>query len=143
MYAMSAEGTLPAIFSKQDKKTDVLVFSLTIFAAVCIVILFFAQTFEKILNFTIFLDCFGMVASSAAIFKLRSKTKHLDGTGIFKMKLFPLIPLFFIANYLFVGVSIAMQTPETAGVGVAVLAAFMVLYFMTARYRKTPSQTGE
>ena len=49
MYAMSAEGTLPAIFSKQDKKTDVLVFSLTIFAAVCIVILFFAQTFEKIL----------------------------------------------------------------------------------------------
>lgn len=143
MYAMSAEGTLPAIFSKQDKKTDVLVFSLTIFAAVCIVILFFAQTFEKILNFTIFLDCFGMVASSAAIFKLRSKTKHLDDTGIFKMKLFPLIPLFFIANYLFVGVSIAMQTPETAGVGVAVLVAFMVLYFMTARYRKTPSQTGE
>jgi APA family basic amino acid/polyamine antiporter len=136
MYAMSAEGTLPAVFSKQDKKTDVLVFSLTIFAAVCIVILFFAQTFEKILNFTIFLDCFGMVASSAAIFKLRSKTKHLDGTGIFKMKLFPLIPLFFIANYLFVGVSIAMQTPETAGVGVAVLAAFMVLYFATSRYRK-------
>jgi len=143
MYAMSAEGTLPAIFSKQDKKTDVLVFSLTIFAAVCIVILFFAQTFEKILNFTIFLDCFGMVASSAAIFKLRSKTKHLDGTGIFKMKLFPLIPLFFIANYLFVGVSIAFQSPETAGVGVAVLAAFMPLYFMTARYRKAPSRTGE
>jgi APA family basic amino acid/polyamine antiporter len=101
MYAMSAEGTLPAIFSKQDKKTDVLVFSLTIFAAVCIVILFFAQTFEKILNFTIFLDCFGMVASSAAIFKLRSKTKHLDGTGIFKMKLFPLIPLFFIVGSLY------------------------------------------
>jgi hypothetical protein len=29
-----------------------------------------------------------------------------------------------------------MQTPETAGVGVAVLAAFMVLYFVTSRYRK-------
>ena len=52
------------------------------------------------------------------------------------MKLFPLIPLFFIANYLFVGASIAIQTPETAGVGVAVLAAFMVLYFVTSRYRK-------
>ena len=59
------------------------------------------------------------------------------------MKLFPLIPLFFIANYLFVGASIAFQTPATAGVGVAVLAAFMLLYFMTARFRKTPSKTGE
>jgi len=34
-------------------------------------------------------------------------------------------------------VSIAFQTPETAGVGVAVLAGFMLLYFMTARYRKS------
>ena len=61
MYAMSSEGVLPKMFSKQNPKNDVLVVSLTVFAAMCIVILFFAQTFEKILNFTIFLDCFGMV----------------------------------------------------------------------------------
>ncbi|MGV3595978.1 MAG: APC family permease, partial [Sediminibacterium sp.] len=122
MYAMSQERTLPAFFSKQNPNNQVFTISLTVFAAMCIVILFFAQTFDKILNFTIFLDCFGMVASSATIFILRKRTKHLDGTGIFKMKLYPLMPLIFMSAYLFVGISIAMQTPDTALVGLVVLA---------------------
>ncbi len=133
MYAMSEEGSLPKIFGKQSKKTDALVVSLSVFASLCIIILFFAQTFEKILNFTIFLDCFGMVASSATLFILRKRTKHLDGTGIYKMKLFPILPLIFIATYLFVGVSIAIQTPDTALVGILVLGAFVLLYFATTK----------
>jgi APA family basic amino acid/polyamine antiporter len=133
MFAMSEEGVLPGIFSKKSSKNEVLVASLTVFAAICIVILFFAQTFEKILNFTMFLDCFGMVASSATIFILRKRTAHLDGTGIFKMKLFPLLPLLFMAAYCFLGVSIFLQTPNTALLGLAVLAAFMVIYFIFRR----------
>ncbi len=133
MYAMSGEGVLPKIFSKQNPKNEVLTTSLTVFAAMCIVILFFAQTFEKILNFTIFLDCFGMVASSATIFVLRKKTKHLDGTGIYKMKLYPVLPIIFMGAYLFVGISIAIQTPVTALIGLAVLAAFMLIYFIVKR----------
>ncbi len=130
MYAMSEEGSLPKIFAKQNEKNNVLVVSLTVFAAMCIVILFFAQTFDKILNFTIFLDCFGMIASSATIFKLRKQTKHLDGTGIFKMKFFPVLPLIFMATYLFVGVSIALQDISTACIGVGVLTAFIAIYFL-------------
>jgi basic amino acid/polyamine antiporter, APA family len=137
MYAMSGEGVLPKVFAKQNPKNEVITVSLTVFAAMCIVILFFAQTFEKILNFTIFLDCFGMVASSATIFVLRKKTKHLDGTGIFKMKLYPFLPLIFMGAYLFVGISIALQTPDTALVGIAVLAAFMAIYFMAKKLSKT------
>src|SRR5262249_53963754 len=96
MFAMSEDGVLPKLFQKQSDKKEVLVISLTTFAALCIVILFFAQTFEQILNFTIFLDCFGMAASAASIFWLRKQTKHLDGTGIYKMKLYPLQPIIFI-----------------------------------------------
>jgi APA family basic amino acid/polyamine antiporter len=136
MYAMSDEGTIPKIFSKQNEKNGVLVVSLTVFALTCLVILFFAQTFDAILNFTIFLDCFGMVASSATIFKLRKQTKHLDGTGIYKMKLFPLLPLLFMLTYCFVGVSIAIQTPKTALIGTIVLGAFMLLYFISQRVKK-------
>jgi len=128
MYAMSTEGVMPKAFSRQNHN-EVLTVSLTVFAALCIIILFFAQTFEKILNFTIFLDCFGMVASSATIFILRKRTKHLDNTGIYKMKLFPLMPLIFIAAYMFLGVSVAIQTPEIALTGVAVLAGFILFYF--------------
>jgi APA family basic amino acid/polyamine antiporter len=134
MYAMSTEGALPTIFGKQSAKNEVLVFSLTVFAAMCIIILFFAQTFEKILNFTIFLDCFGMVASSATIFVLRKRTKHLDGTGIYKMKLYPILPLIFMGSYLFVGISISIQTPSIAIIGTTVLAAFMILYFVAKKF---------
>ena len=134
MYAMSNEGVLPKMFSRQNPKNEVLTVSLTVFASMCIVILFFAQTFDKILNFTIFLDCFGMVASSATIFVLRKRTKHLDGTGIYKMKFYPWVPLIFMGAYLFVGVSIALQTPDTALVGALVLAAFMVIYFVSKKF---------
>lgn len=142
MYAMSEEGVLPKVFSKQNPKNEVLTVSLTIFAAMCIVILFFAQTFEKILNFTIFLDCFGMVASSATIFVLRKRTRHLDGTGIYKMKFYPVLPMIFMAAYLFVGISIAIQTPDTALVGLLVLAGFMLIYFIAKKYRK-PGPVGQ
>jgi APA family basic amino acid/polyamine antiporter len=141
MYAMSEDGTLPAIFKKKSEKKDVLVVSLTVFAAICIIILFFAQTFEEILNFTIFLDCFGMAASAASIFWLRKRTKHLDGTGIFSMKLYPLQPIIFIAAYIFVAISIAVQTPMTALTGIAVLAVFTLIYFIAKKSRVSGTGT--
>jgi len=131
MYAMGDDGSLPKLFAKQNEKNNVLTFSLTIFAAMCLVILFFSQQFEKILTFTIFLDCFGMVLSSATIFWFRKKTKHLDETGIYKMKLFPLMPLIFMAAYLFVGVSIAVADPAAALTGLGVLAVFVLIYFLS------------
>lgn len=136
MYAMGEDGSLPKAFARRDEKNNVLTFSLTVFAAICIIILFFSQQFEKILTFTIFLDCFGMVLSSATIFWFRKKTRELDGKGIYKMKLFPLMPVIFIAAYLFVGTSIAIADPTAALTGVAVLAVFIILYFAGNRFSK-------
>jgi basic amino acid/polyamine antiporter, APA family len=132
MYAMGEDGSLPKVFAKTTDN-GVLTFSLTVFAAVCIVILFFAQQFEKILTFTIFLDCFGMILSSATIFWFRRKTKHLDGTGIYRMKLFPLMPIIFMSAYLFVGTSIAVADPSAALTGVLLLGGFVLLYFLFRR----------
>jgi basic amino acid/polyamine antiporter, APA family len=130
MYAMGEDSSLPKIFAKQNDKTQVITFSLTIFTAVCIIILFFAQQFEKILTFTIFLDCFGMILSSATIFWFRKQTKHLDEQGIYKMKLYPLMPLIFIAAYIFVAISIAIADPKAAITGLVVLAVFTGIYFL-------------
>ena len=137
MYAMGDDNSLPKIFAKRNEKTEVLTFSLTVFAAMCMVILFFSQQFEKILTFTIFLDCFGMVLSSATIFWFRKKTKELDGTGIYKMKLFPLLPILFMSAYLFVGTSIAIADPTAAIIGVGVLAAFVIIYFVAHKKANT------
>ena len=145
MYAMGEDRSLPAVFAKRNEKTGVLTFSLTVFAAVCIIILFFMQQFEKILAFTIFLDCFGMILSSATIFWFRKKTKHLDDTGIYKMKLFPIFPLIFIATYTFVGISIAMDYKNNdyaALTGLGVLAVFTLLYFLFNK-KKTDQNKAE
>jgi APA family basic amino acid/polyamine antiporter len=131
MFAMSEDGVIPKVFQKKSKRRDVLVVALSVFAATCIIILFFSKKFEDILKFTIFLDCIGMATSAATIFVLRKKTKHLDGTGIYKMKLYPLLPLIFIAAYTFVAISIAIDDYQTALTGIAVLGAFMIIYFAT------------
>jgi APA family basic amino acid/polyamine antiporter len=130
MYAMSLDGILPKPFQKRQERKDVLTVSLTVFAAMSVIVLFFANTFDQILGFTIFLDSIGMASSAATIFILRKRTKHLDGTGIYKMKLYPLLPLIFIAAYIFVGISIAFNTPNLAATGAGVLAGFLIIYFL-------------
>jgi APA family basic amino acid/polyamine antiporter len=114
----------------------VLTVSLTVFAAIGIIVLFFAKTFDEILSFTIFLDSIGMASSAATIFILRKRTKHLDGTGIYKMKLYPVLPLVFIAAYIFVGTSIAFNTPRLALIGTIVFAAFLLIYFCIMYFKK-------
>ncbi|TBR18528.1 MAG: APC family permease [Chitinophagaceae bacterium] len=136
MYAMSEDGILPAAFKKKDEKSGVLTVSLTVFAAACIVVLFFADTFDKILSFTIFLDSIGMATSAATIFVLRKRTKHLDGTGIYAMKFYPWLPIIFILTYLFLGTIITIKNPEYALVGLSVFAAFFLLYFVVQFYNK-------
>ena len=135
MYAMSEDGILPAAFRKKDEKRDVLTVSLTVFAAICIVVLFFANTFDKILSFTIFLDSIGMATSAATIFILRKKTRHLDGTGIYSMKLYPILPAIFVLAYIFVGTVIAITYPQYAVIGISVFTAFLLLYFATKKLR--------
>ena len=148
MFAMSEDKILPPLFGKRNTKTDVLTTSLTTFAVLCIFIVFWAKEFDKILSFTIFLDCFGMVLSAATIFILRKKTKYLDDTGIYKMKLFPLMPILFIAAYVFVGISISLDYKPTdilakfgianaATIGLAVMVGFIGLYFLLKKLTNT------
>ncbi len=137
MFAMSEDGILPKSFSKKDEKRDVLTVSLTVYALLSVVILFFADTFDKILSFTIFLDSIGMAFSAATIFIIRKKTKHLHKTQIYTMRFFPLMPIVFISAYLFVAISITIDKPQTALIGSAVLAAFLVLFFVTKKSRRT------
>ena len=130
MFAMSEDKVLPALFAKKTAKREVLIFALTAFAAICIITLLFAKTFDQILNFTIFLDSLGMATSAGAIFMLRKRTRHLDNTGIYSMKLYPLLPLVFIAAYLFVAFSICWQSPGTAGIGLLILLGFLGIYWI-------------
>ena len=131
---MADDGILPKIFQKRTQEKDVLIVSLTVFTLITIIILFFANTFDKILGFTMFLDSIGMATSAATLFIIRKKTAHLDGTGIYKMKLFPIATLIFIGAYLFVSFTIIRNTPWLAGIGALVFLTFLGLYFVIKKW---------
>lgn len=136
MFAMSEDGVLPKIFKQKWEKRGVLFVSLSTFTAICIVILFYAQTFDKILGFTMFLDCFGMALSAGAIFLLRKRKMNENTPGIYKMKFYPFIPILFIAAYTFIAISIMINETTTALTGLAVLAGFVIIYFLTQSFKK-------
>lgn len=130
MYAMSEDRILPAAFQRSNRRTGALVTALSVFAALCALIVFWAKEFDTILSFTIFLDCFGMILSAGSIFILRKRTAHLNGTGIYQMKLYPLLPILFIAAYAFVAISLLVNETKLSLIGLAVLAGFVILYFL-------------
>ncbi|MBO9200249.1 MULTISPECIES: APC family permease [Niastella] len=138
MYAMSDEGVLPAVFKKVSAKRNVIVVSLSAFAALSLVTLFYAKSFDEILNHTIFLDSIGMATSAATIFVLRKRAVGENVKDSYRMKLYPLLPLIFIGAYLFIGTSIAFNTPKAAWVSAVIFAVFFALYFVLRLLKKSP-----
>jgi len=135
MYAMSEDKILPAAFQKRNKK-DALVLALSLFAGLAAIIVFWAKEFDTLLSFSIFLDCFGMVLSAGSIFIIRKRTAHLNGTGIYSMKLYPLLPLIFMTAYSFVAISLLINQTNISLIGLGVLAGFVVLYFLVKEYKR-------
>jgi APA family basic amino acid/polyamine antiporter len=136
MVAMSGDGILPKQFSKRHEPTGVFRVSLTVFTFVCVAILFFADSFNKILSFSIFLDCLGMVTAGFTLFIFRRRNVQAD-PNVYKIKLYPLVPLIFILGYVFVGIVIAIEEPNYALTGTATLAFFLLLYRILYGKRKT------
>jgi basic amino acid/polyamine antiporter, APA family len=138
MYAMSDEGVLPAVFKKVTIKKNVIMVSLSAFAALCLITLWYGETFDKILDHTIFLDSIGMATSTATIFILRKRRVGEDVKDSYRMKLYPLLPLIFIIAYIFLATSIAINTPKAAWVSALVFAVFFILYFVLRIFKKSP-----
>ncbi|MFN8291257.1 MAG: APC family permease [Chitinophagaceae bacterium] len=135
MVAMSEDKILPAAFQKRNNK-GALPLALTVFAAVAALTVFWAKEFDTLLSFTIFLDSLGMILSAGSIFIIRKRTTHLDGTGIYSMKWYPLLPLIFIAAYTFVAISLLVTKTNLCFIGLGVLAGFIALYFLVIGFEK-------
>lgn len=138
MYAMSEDKILPAAFQNKNSR-GALTLSLSLFAGLSMLVVFWAKEFDTLLSFTIFLDCFGMILSAGSIFIVRKRTAHLDGTGIYSMKLYPLLPLIFIAAYTFVAISLLINETKLSLIGLGVLLGFIILYFIV-RAIKSPTE---
>jgi basic amino acid/polyamine antiporter, APA family len=137
IYAMADEGVMPRFLKKVNEKSQVLVYALPVFAAVAVITLFFARTFEEILDYVIFLDSIGLATAVASIFILRRKTAHLDNTNIYKMKGYPWMPIIYILAYAFVSLSIILRNPKSALIGFAMFLGFYPLYLLSKKLNQS------
>ena len=135
-YAMAEDGVLPKIFERVNPRTQVQEFCMTVYVAAILVLLFFGGSFAALLNYTMFFNTIGLILGAAAIFILRKKTKDLDGTDIFTIRWYPLVPLVFIASYLFVTISIFADDPKASFVCLGGFALGLIIYFAATKGRK-------
>jgi APA family basic amino acid/polyamine antiporter len=78
--------------------------------------------------------------AAVSIFLLRKKTKHLDNTGIFTIKWFPLVPVIFIISYWFVTANIFItfrENPYAALICLAAYALGLIIYY-ACTWKKKP-----
>jgi APA family basic amino acid/polyamine antiporter len=132
MYAMSHDGILPKAFGKRNKR-DVLIVSLTAFASICMLIVFTAGSFDRILSFSLFCDSVSMALAGATLFIIRKKMQTSSADKVYSMKAYPWIPIVFIAGYCFVGVIICISNPMYALIGTAVFAGLLLIYLAMLR----------
>jgi APA family basic amino acid/polyamine antiporter len=133
--AMSEDKTMPEFFSWHNKR-GVPVTALITFTVFSLSILFFAKTFDTLVNYVIFIDSIGFIAAAATVFILRSKQKGQGDSETYKIRLFPFVPLLFILGYAFVTYSVVIGKPISAVYGLCLFAGFFPLYLLYWAYKK-------
>jgi APA family basic amino acid/polyamine antiporter len=127
-YAMAEDDILPPIFKKINEKTQAQEFAVTCYFLIMLVTILLSDTFEKIVNYVIFVDSSSLAFAAFTIFILRRRMKGEDYDG-FKMKLFPFIPILYIIVLTVVCVSDAGANPKEVLVSLGVLLAGYPLYY--------------
>ena len=129
MFAMSEDKVFPKMFSYRSPKRQALVAGLSTFALITIVITFFGKGVDNILNFTMFLDSFGMSTSAATIFILRKRMQNQHMVTGNWNKFTPILAGFFVFSYFGVAIGVVIKDITAAFIGTGLLVFFLLLYF--------------
>jgi len=128
-YAMAEDKILPPVFKLVNEKTQTQEFALFFYFALMVCSLLALSTFEKILNYLMFINSFSLAFGAASIFILRKRMAYTNYSG-FRVRPFTLIPALFILVLLFVCISTSMSDPSAAIAGIALLVLGFPLYHL-------------
>ncbi len=129
-YAMAEDKVLPQAFMRVNQKTQVQEFALTLFVAFIVLTLFIFTSFRKVLDYIMFFDSIALATAAASIFILRHRAKKQgEKEGIYRMRLYPFLPLIFILVYTLVNVSVMWSNQEAAGIGFLLFISGLPLYY--------------
>jgi len=131
-FAMADDKILPGIFKRVHDRTQVQRFALIFFTGLMIVGLIWLGTFEKIVNYVMFIDSFALVTAAGTIFIFRKRMKETNYSG-FKIRFYPWIPLLFMAMLLMVTWNVFISEVGAAITGIVIFAAGFPLYYLLKR----------
>lgn len=134
-YAMAEDKILPGIFKKVNSKTQTQGFGISLFFLMILITLFFLKDEEHLLSYIIFIDNLSLAFAAVTIFILRKKMKDISYTG-YRIRMFPLIPLIFIAVLLFACGSIFLSNTTEALAGLVIFSGAYPLYLILRKANK-------
>lgn len=131
-YAMAEDGILPTLFKKVNPKTQVQEWGISLFVLAVLVTLFFADSFGNLLNYTMFFNTTGLILGASAIFILRKRNEQRENK-IYNIKWYPLIPVVFIAAYIYVTVCIVADDPAACYIYAGAFVMGALIYFLCTK----------
>jgi len=97
--AMGRDGVLPKLFAQSDETKGVSVSALTVFTAISLISVYAGESFERILNYTIFIDSIGLGVGMATLYRLKGEPLSI---------MTHVVALIFVAACVFTGLNIFM-----------------------------------
>lgn len=137
-YAMAEDKTLPSIFKRINEKTMVQEFALGFFVALMLLSLLLLGQVEKIIDYVMFIDSLSLVSAAGVVFIFRYRErKGIEvppaDRHIYRMKLFPLVPLLFMIALASVTISVVISDFVPALYGFVILLAGYPLYWLVRK----------
>jgi APA family basic amino acid/polyamine antiporter len=139
-YAMGEDKILPAAFMRINEKTMTQEFGLSFFVALMLISLFMLGTFEKIVNYVMFIDSLSLVSAAGTIFIFRSRAKQSGETespGIYKLRFYPLVPILFMLVLFIVMANVLLSDTRSALYGFTIFLAGYPLYLLLKKSLNT------
>lgn len=141
-YAMAEDNILPPVFKKLNERTMTQEFGLSFFVALMLISLLLLGTFEKIVNYVMFIDSLSLVSAAGTIFIFRNRAKasgQATVDDVYKMKFYPLVPIVFMLVLLIVMFNVLISDTQSALYGCAIFLAGFPLYVLLTRVVNTRS----
>jgi basic amino acid/polyamine antiporter, APA family len=117
-YAIAQDGVLPRAFLRVNPDTQVQEVGLLFFGVSMLLPAFLLGSFEKLLNYVIFVDTLTLAVVASTLFVLRHR--H-TGDGGFSMLGYPLLPALYMACLIGVAARVFTLEPGLALVGMMIL----------------------
>jgi APA family basic amino acid/polyamine antiporter len=117
-YAMAQDGVLPRAFLRVNPDNQVQEVGLLFFGATMLLPAFVLGSFEKLLNYVIFIDTLTIAVVASTLFVLR---RRRSGDGGFSMLGYPVLPAAYIICLLGVAARVFTLEPRLALTGIVVM----------------------